>query len=265
VLAGVWDDMHELSTVARFLAQIVAAAVMIYWGDVVLYDLGYLVSGDSLFYLGRWAVALTIFGAVGLMNAMNMSDGMDGLAGSLSFVSVGAMLVAAWAAGMDQSVIDTGIFLSALVAFLLFNVRIRGNKPASVFMGDAGSMLLGLFIAWYLIKHSQEPDRLFPPVVALWIVALPLFDTVGVLFRRVAKGQSPFSADHSHYHHYLMEMGLSVNQTLAVAVVVSALCAIIGLASFHAGVPERFMLYAFLTLFLAYLIAMEVAYKKIAQ
>jgi len=265
VLAGVWDDIHELSTQARFLAQIVAAVIMIYWGDVVLFDLGHLVSGDSIFYLGRWAVALSIFGSVGLMNAINMSDGMDGLAGSLSFVSACAILVCAWYGGIYESVTEIGIFLSVLAAFLLFNVRISGNKSASVFMGDAGSMLLGLFLAWYLIKYSQEPNRLFSPVATLWIVALPLFDAVGALFRRIAKRQSPFSADRSHYHHYLKQMGLSVNQILVIAVAVSVLFAVIGIASHHWGVPERFMFYAFLLLFLVYLLSMELAQRKIVQ
>lgn len=265
VVAGVWDDTHELSTLARFIAQIVAAAIMIYWGDVVLFDLGYLISDDSLFYLGRWAVALSIFGSVGLMNAINMSDGMDGLAGSLSFVSASAMLVVLWYGGIYENVTEIGIFLSVLAAFLLFNVRLFGNKSASVFMGDAGSMLLGLFLAWYLIKYSQEPSRLLSPVATLWIVALPLFDAVGALFRRVAKGQSPFSADRCHYHHYLKEMGLSVNQILVIAVGVSVLFSAIGISSQLWGVPERFMFYAFLLLFLVYLLSMELVQRKIER
>ncbi|MFC1680377.1 MraY family glycosyltransferase [Pseudomonadota bacterium] len=263
VVAGVWDDIHELSTGSRFLAQIIAAAMMIYWGDVILVDLGYLVSDDSLFYLGRWAVALSIFGSVGIMNATNMSDGIDGLAGSLTFVSASAILVAAGLGGIHQSVTEIGVFLSVIAAFLWFNLRLFGNKPARVFMGDAGSLLLGLFLAWYLIKHSQEPNKLFSPVTALWIAALPLFDAVGVLFRRAIKGQSPFSADRSHYHHYLLEMGLSVNQVLLVAVTASVLFAAIGLSAHYAGVPEQFMFYAFLLLFFVYLFAMEMMQRKL--
>lgn len=263
VLAGVWDDIHELSTSARFLAQIVVAAIMIYWGEVVLFDLGYLVSGESLFYLGRWAVALTIFGSVGLMNAINMSDGMDGLAGGLTFVSASAILLAALYEGMTQSVIVLGIFLAVIAAFLLFNIRYSRDKPARVFMGDSGSMLLGLVLAWYLIKHTQAPDQLFSPAVALWIVALSLFDAVGVLFRRVFQGKSPFGADRSHYHHYLLALGFSVNQTLLISLSVAAVLAVAGLAAYYAGAPDRLIFYGFLLLFLIYLVAMEATQRKL--
>jgi len=262
VLAGVWDDIHELSTSARFLAQIVVAAIMIYWGDVVLFDLGYLVSDESLFYLGRWAVALTLFGSVGLMNAINMSDGMDGLAGGLTFVSASTILLAALYEGMTQSVIVLGIFLAVIAAFLLFNIRFSSDKPARVFMGDSGSMLLGLVLAWYVIKHTQAQDQLFSPAVALWIVALFLFDAVGVLFRRVFQGKSPFGADRSHYHHYLLALGFSVNQTLLISLSVAVVLAVVGLAAYHAGVPDRLIFYGFLLLFLIYLVAMEATQRK---
>lgn len=263
VLAGVWDDIHELSTGARFIAQIGAAMVMIYWGDVVLHDLGFLVSEDSRFYLGRWAVALSIFGSVGLMNAINMSDGMDGLAASLTAVSVLAMLIAAWLQGLHQIAVEFAILLSVLVAFLVVNVRSSYNRTARVFMGDAGSLLLGLVLAWYVIELTQAPYNLFKPVTALWIVALPLFDAVSSLLRRAVKRESPFGADRNHYHHYLLASGLSVNQVLLLSVAASALCAVVGLAGEYAGVPERYMFYLFLSLFGVYLVSIEWAQRRI--
>ena len=263
VVAGVWDDMHELSTGIRIFAQIVACTVMIFWGQVVLFDLGYLVSGENIFYLGRWAVALTIFGSVGVMNAINMSDGMDGLAGSLTFISAGAVMMAAIYAGMTQSAIELGVFLSVTGAFLLFNIRYSNNKPARIFMGDAGSTLLGLILAWYLIKHTQEPNKLFTPVTALWIAAMPLFDAVGVLIRRILKGGSPFNADRSHYHHYLIARGFTVNQVLLTSSGISLLFVAIGLAANYVGVPERVMFFSFLLLFSGYLALLERMERKL--
>lgn len=262
VIAGVWDDLHEISTGARFFAQIAAASMMIYWGDVVLFDLGYLITDEGLFYLGRWAVALTIFGSVGLMNAINMSDGLDGLAAGLAFVSACAIMLSALFAGDQQSIMELGVLLSVIAAFFIFNVRFDNSRPAHVFMGDAGSTLLGLFLGWYLIKHTQEPGKLFSPVTALWIVALPLFDGVGVLLRRLLKGQSPFSADRSHYHHYLLGIGLSVNQVLLISVALSVVLAGIGLSTYHAGVTERTMFSIFLVLFFVHLLLMEFAKRK---
>jgi len=263
VVAGAWDDIHEISTGARFLAQILAAIIMIYWGEVVLHDLGYLVSDDSRFYLGRWAVALTIFGAVGVMNSINMSDGMDGLAGSMTFISAAAILVAAWYGDLMQSVVEIGIFLTIIAAFLLFNIRFFNDKPARVFMGDAGSTLLGLLLAWYLVKHTQEPYKLFSPVTALWIIALPLFDAVGVLAWRVLKGTSPFNADRGHYHHYLVDMGLTVNQALLASLACALLFIVVGLSGYVSGVPDHLMFYLFLLLFFCYLVFRGIMDRKI--
>lgn len=256
VVCGAWDDKNEVSSGVRFFFQILACGVMIYWGEVVLFDLGQLFNED-LVLLGRWAVALTIFSTVGVINSINMSDGMDGLAGSLVLLSAVTVLFLAWAGGMTQSVAELSVLVGAVAVFLTFNVRLPGDRPARAFMGDAGSMLLGLVLAWYLIKHSREPDKLFDPVIALWFVGLPLFDAVGVLIRRTWKGRSPFKADRMHYHHYLLEMGLSVNQALVVIVLTTMGFIGVGLVGHLTGVPEHIMFYTFLLLFLFYLLFME--------
>jgi UDP-GlcNAc:undecaprenyl-phosphate GlcNAc-1-phosphate transferase len=263
VACGIWDDMHELPSSVRFFFQVLACGIMIYWGGIILADLGDLFRSGDLVLLGRWAVALTIFGAVGIINAINMSDGMDGLAACLTLLSAGCVLILAMAGGMSQSAVELGIFVSVVTAFLLFNLRFSNNKPARVFMGDAGSMLLGFVLAWYLIKHTQSPNKLFPPVIALWLVALPLFDAVGVLIRRTLKGRPPFKADRMHYHHYLLAMGLSVNKTLWVIVLTTLALIAIGLAGYYSGVPEHILFYSFLTLFLFYLLFMEGLERKI--
>jgi UDP-GlcNAc:undecaprenyl-phosphate GlcNAc-1-phosphate transferase len=263
VACGIWDDVHELSSSVRFFFQAVACTITIYWGGVVLADLSYLFRSGDLILLGRWAVALTIFGTVGVINAINMSDGMDGLAGCLTLLSTGCMIILAIAGGMTQSAVELGVFVSVVTAFLLFNLRFSNNTPARVFMGDAGSMLLGFVLAWYLIKHTQDPDKLFPPAIALWLVALPLFDAVGVLIRRTLKGHSPFKADRMHYHHYLLAMGLSVNKTLVVIILTTLAFTAIGLVGYYSGVPEHILFYSFLTLFLFYLLFMEGLERKI--
>ncbi len=259
---GIWDDRHDTSYLFRFLGQLVAAAVMIKSGSIVLDDLGYLMS-DQLLPLNRWSVALTLFATVGVINAFNMSDGMDGLAGSLALVTLVSLFVVAYVSGHFLQANMVLIVAAAICVFLLFNMRIFGYSGARVFMGDAGSMWLGLVLSWFLVSLSQGEHRAMAPVTALWITAIPLFDAVGSLFRRAIRGRSPFHADRSHYHHYLIAIGLNVNGALFVVVACGIVFAALGVTAEVAAIPERTMFLSFLVLFGVYLLIVEFAEWKI--
>lgn len=251
VVVGVLDDLHELSTRARFGAQIIAAFLVAVWGDLTLRDLGYLVSEDIV-DLGMWAVPITVFATVGVVNALNMSDGMDGQAGGVVFIAFGFLvLVTMWVGREPDMTILVLIWLTT-GAFLAFNIRLPGRRRAAVFMGDAGSMFLGFVLSYYLIDLSQGEDRVISPVTALWFLALPLYDTVGVMFRRILEGCSPFGSDRTHYHHLLLGLGLRVNQSLFVILTTATALASVGLAGQILKAPEPVMFYGFLGLFLVY-------------
>jgi UDP-GlcNAc:undecaprenyl-phosphate GlcNAc-1-phosphate transferase len=256
VATGVWDDIREASFAVRFFAQAFAVALLAWIADVSLLDLGYIFNTDHSLAVGRWGVALTIFAAVGVINAVNMSDGLDGLAGGLSLVTCTALLLAAQAAGNYHYVPFLGVVMAALIGFMLYNVRIPGLGAARLYLGDAGSLLIGFLLAWLLIAMTQDGGRVMAPVTALWIFALPLFDAVASLLRRPLQGRSPFHADRAHYHHYLRECGLGVNQTLIVSVMIASLLAGIGLIAEQKGIPEHVMFYAFLGVFVLYLLLM---------
>ena len=245
---GMLDDQMTLPSWSRFLLQGGAAYLMVELTGVRLESLGYLVSSEHEVVLGPWSTAMTVFATIGVINAVNMSDGMDGLAGSLVVISLGVLLLATT---RDADLI--WISIASVLGFLALNLRI-GRKQAKVFMGDAGSTLLGLLLAFLLIKGSQQ-ELGFPPVVALWILALPLIDAVSVLIVRPLRGRSPFDADHVHYHHLIRDRGLSVNQTLVLVLGVQILCAGVGVWMFQFGVAEHLILLVFLALFLLYLIA----------
>jgi UDP-GlcNAc:undecaprenyl-phosphate GlcNAc-1-phosphate transferase len=230
---------------------------------VALHDLGPLAT-EAHAYVGAWSVPLTIFAIVGVINATNMSDGMDGLAGSLAVVT-GAGLLALSASGNPAGP-ETGalvVFLATVAGFLAFNLRIGGRAHARAFLGDAGSALLGVVLAYLLIRLSQGPAAPVRPVTALWLFAVPLFDAVGSMLRRMGRGRSPFLADERHYHHYLRTAGMSVNSALAVAAGAAVACALVGIAGQRAGVPERWMFGGFMFLFAAYVVAMEYAEKSL--
>jgi len=211
---GIWDDLRDLPPAVRFAAQILAALAMIAGGGPVISDLGYLSVSGNLITTGVLAIPFTVFVTVGVINSINMSDGLDGLCGNLTMVSLLGLGTAAalWSNSGDFQLIN---MLSAAVAgFLLFNQRTIWRSQALVFLGDAGSMLLGFVLAWFTIEICQTPVAAISPAAALWFVAVPVMDTVGVMLRRMLAGLSPFHADSQHLHHLLIQSGFTVAETI---------------------------------------------------
>ncbi|MGA8260657.1 MAG: MraY family glycosyltransferase [Arenicellales bacterium] len=256
VVMGVWDDARETSFAVRFAAQALAVGVLAWVAGVSLRDLGHIFHSAYATGLGRWGVALTIFSAVGVINAVNMSDGLDGLAGALSLVTCLALIVASYMTHHLAYAPFVGVMMAALLAFMLYNARIPGFKTARLYLGDAGSLLVGFMLAWFLIAMTQGDDRVMKPVTALWVFALPLFDAVASLLRRPIQGRSPFHADRTHYHHYLQEYGWTVNQSLLISVAAASIIASLGLLADFKGVSEQMMFFGFLGLFALYLLLM---------
>jgi UDP-GlcNAc:undecaprenyl-phosphate GlcNAc-1-phosphate transferase len=225
VVVGVLDDLQELSARARFAAQFLAGLIMTLGAGVVLHDFGHLMLADQPLPLGMLAIPLTLFATVGVINAVNLSDGIDGLAASLVLIAVGSLLLIAWPSGQREVV---------------------GLLVVLVFMGDAGSMFLGFVLAWFLVRLSQGEARLFAPVTALWLFALPLIDTVVTMSRRIRLGRSPFAADREHFHHILLAAGFTPKQTVGLMVLLASALAGIGLIGHFQGVPEHWMFWGFL-------------------
>lgn len=233
----------------RFAVQVGAALLMIYWVEVSLYDLGDLFWPGATFALGLCAVPFTIFCTVGVINAMNMVDGLDGLAGGIAGIS---LLLLAWAAFVAGLYTDVHLLLLAVgvvLTFLCFNLRFPWRRRgAKVFMGNAGSMFLGLILAWFLIKLSQGEQRAFTPVTALYLFGVPLLDMFTLTVRRIAKHRSPFAADREHLHHLLMRAGYSVNQSVMIMWGLALGLGITGLAGVYFRIAESVMFYTFLGL-----------------
>lgn len=264
VIVGVLDDLHELTSVARFIAQILAAILMAEWGEVRLVDLGWISPSGELVQLNWWSSLLTIFAAVGIINAVNMMDGIDGLAGSISLVAVLSMAILAWHQGGAGSMQLLLLLSAVIMVFLFFNRHPASNTNNAekntgrqrVFMGDAGSMFLGFILVWFFIQLSQDSpsdsSRVMAPVTALWIFLVPLFDTVAQMFRRVLQGKSPFSADRKHIHHILLDRGHSKRDTLRILLSIAIAAAVIGITADISGFSQAFMFYLFLFLFVIY-------------
>ncbi len=258
VIVGVLDDLFECRARTKFAGQACAVLLMIGLGQVVLIDLGSLVAGGNL-ELGALSVPFTFICVIGLINALNFSDGADGLAGGIGVIALVWFAVLAGFAGNTSYLTLAVLFACSTLGFLIFNIRHRWQARARVFMGDAGSMMLGMVLAAFAISLSQGKQAVFPPIVAVWILGLPLLDTVSIMVRRMLRGKSPFTGDRAHLHHVLLDMGLSIPRMVVVMWVIAAVIGGAGVAAWQIGVSERVLFVAFLALFVAYGIGISYA------
>lgn len=259
---GLLDDRHELRSLPKFAFQIAAAALLALNGEALLAHLGQLMSTE-LFTLGRWSVPLSIFALVGVMNAINMADGLDGLAGALALAACAGFGAAASLAGHAPELGVVCITAGATAGFLCFNARLPWRRQAAVFMGDTGSLLLGLLLGWLAVRLAMAERPALAPITAVWILALPIADTVTLLFRRALRGRNPFHADQHHMHHILLGLGLSGGQTTALLFALALALGLGALAAGALGVPQHVMFYLYMAGLLGWGFAAEVLCRRL--
>lgn len=264
VAVGAYDDMRDLPAWVRLAAQATAAFIMVYWGGTLLADLGDISPGGNTVSLGRLAISFTVFATIGVINAINMSDGLDGLSGNLSLITLLGFGIANSLWGDASGVPLLSTVSAAIAGFLLFNQRMLWRSRASVFLGDAGSMLLGFFLAWTAIETSQGPARILQPAAVLWLLMIPVYDTVRVMLRRMLQGKSPFAADSNHLHHLFVRTGYQVSETIAIICVIAATGASVGLLGSWAGVPGFVLAMTFVAGGVVYFLTIERAWRRMS-
>ena len=249
VYVGVIDDYKEVNVKARLAFQIAAALIMVQFADIRITNLGNLLGFGNI-YLGVYTSTLfTVFAVVGGINAFNMIDGIDGLAGGSVLISIITIALLSWFFEHWILLYFCIIFIGAIIGFLLFNLRIFGRKRGSIFLGDSGSTLLGFTVCWLAISASQGEASMITPTIVLWIIALPLFDSICIMSRRIQRGQSPFTPDREHLHHILPLAGFTINKTVVTLLIFSFLLSVSGVtASLYFGISDRplFIIYLFL-------------------
>jgi UDP-GlcNAc:undecaprenyl-phosphate/decaprenyl-phosphate GlcNAc-1-phosphate transferase len=243
-LVGALDDRVQLSAKLRLALEVVAAVILLTGGVAVNY-LGNLI-GFGPMGTSFAAPVFTIVCVIGLINGFNMADGLDGLAGSLAFVACIFFTGVALATGQGEVALVGIAALGVLVGFLAFNMRSRIRRRAAVFMGDAGSMVLGILFAWFAIELAGNKPSLLTPIGAVWILAVPLLDMGSVMAYRISHGTSPFHADRRHFHYMLVDRGMPVSKAVALLVGAASICGAIGLGFPLLGIPEWAMFWAFL-------------------
>ena len=251
--AGVWDDIRELRWYVRLCAQCAAGLALVYVGGVRVETIGSLF-GASPVDLGVLSAPFTVLATVGVMNAVNMADGVDGLAGSLAAVALTMLTAAAIYSGNDRLGHGLLLLLSALLAFLALNLRTPWRPKARVFLGNAGSEFLGLVIAWAAFRLTQNADHPVPAALAPFFIALPVMDCLVLMVRRLRTGASPFAADRTHMHHYLMDAGWSATGTVILMCATSVMIGLAAAFALQAGAPALWLVIVFLVLTVAYYI-----------
>ncbi|WP_238553304.1 MULTISPECIES: UDP-N-acetylglucosamine--undecaprenyl-phosphate N-acetylglucosaminephosphotransferase [unclassified Dickeya] len=251
MLVGMLDDRFEVSVAWRVAAQAVAAMIMMIPGGLTLQHLGYILGPDWDIELGWLNYPITVCVVWAAINAFNMIDGIDGLLGGLSCVSFMALGVLFYHHGDSALVLWSMAMIAALLPYCGLNLGIFGRRY-KVFMGDAGSTMVGFSVIWLLLQGSQGENASLRPVTALWVMAIPLMDLVAIIYRRLRRGHSLFLADRQHIHHLLMRAGWSSRQACGLITLCAALLAAAGISAELLAIPEYLMLAAFLLVFGCY-------------
>ena len=234
-LVGVVDDVLHVRPAARILVQVAAIIIMAYGGGLMLFSLGN-PFGLGEILLGQFALIGTLMVGITVINAFNLVDGADGLAGTLVLIPLVAVILIV-GIGEPSAALPT-IVAAAVLAFLFFNFPIKANRPIRTFMGDAGSIVLGFVVFWAVLGVSQGEEAIISPVAGLWFAAIPIFDTLTCFVRRVRKGKSPFKPGRDHFHHMLVRGGFHMREKLAILCGLQLIYTIIGATSGLLGVPD---------------------------
>lgn len=219
VILGIFDDIYALPAKLKFVVQIVAALVAVLSGNQIrVLSNPNVFSDNPVWQLGWLSIPITIIWIVAITNAVNLIDGLDGLACGVSTISSVTMLVIALLVSEGDVAVMMGALAGACIGFLPYNLN-----PAKIFMGDTGATFLGYILATVSVQGMFKLPTIISFVVPFLMLGLPIFDVTFAVIRRVSKGQSPMSPDRSHVHHRLIDMGFSQKQAVGILYVISAI------------------------------------------
>lgn len=219
VVLGIFDDIYALPAFPKFLVQIVAALIATYSGNVIqVISNPNIFSANPYWNLGALSIPVTVIWIVAITNAVNLIDGLDGLAVGVATISSMTLLVIALLVSESGVALMMAALAGACIGFMPYNLN-----PAKIFMGDTGSTFLGFILATVSIQGLFKMYTIISFAVPFLMLGLPIFDICFAVLRRLSKGQNPMSPDRSHVHHRLIDMGCNQKQAVAVLYVVSAI------------------------------------------
>jgi UDP-GlcNAc:undecaprenyl-phosphate/decaprenyl-phosphate GlcNAc-1-phosphate transferase len=214
VIFGVLDDRFDLNYRVKLVGQVLAVGIVVLFGHVEVHA----ITLDDRVRLPEWvSLPLTFVFLVGITNAINLADGLDGLAGGTTFLCLCAVALLSSVGDQGTGTALALAFAGAILGFLRFN-----TYPASVFMGDAGSQLLGFTVGVLSVRATQNISTQVSASIPILLLALPILDTLSVMTQRISEGRSPFSADKNHIHHKLLALGFDHHEAVMVIYAVQA-------------------------------------------
>ena len=216
------DDFKNLRPLHRLIIQVTLSLYVIFSTDIYLSNLGNLF-GFGEIQLGILSIPFTIFCVVGIMNAFNMIDGINGLCAGSAMMAL--LFIGFYSGLMYDSVLI--IIIGSMIGFLIFNLRFFGKKRG-VFLGDSGSNLIGFWVAWCAIYSSQNTIYQVEAITMLWFVSIPLLDCIGLIFSRLVRGISIASPGRDHIHHKLM-LNYSPEGSLGIILLISLCTGLLGI------------------------------------
>ncbi|KOR25423.1 MraY family glycosyltransferase [Clostridium sp. L74] len=217
VIGGFIDDKYDLSPIKKIIFQLVAAICLIVFGLKIQFITNPFDQSTLYVALHVFAIPITILWVIGITNALNLIDGLDGLAAGVALISCVTMFVIAVLNQRWEAAILTSILSGSILGFLPYNFN-----PASIFMGDTGSQLLGYLLAAISIEGAIKSATAFAIVVPILALGLPIYDTLFAMIRRKINGKPIMQADRGHLHHRLLDMGLTQRQAVVIMYLISA-------------------------------------------
>ena len=248
LIHGVWDDLANLKAKTKIFFQAFLSAIMIYVTDVKLESLHNLFGISYPLELGIFSIPITIIGVIALTNAINMIDGIDGLASAIVLIAITGLVFFNVTLEFSHFTSFLLVVASALLPFIIFNIT--PYPKIKVFLGDGGSLFLGYIISWSLI-YSAENVNSFTTSFALWCVVIPMFDFFCVIIMRMLKKHAIMLARRDHIHHFLQSLGFS--NKLILLLIISSGLAFLLIGNFIENNFPALSFPVFLILFLLYL------------
>lgn len=236
-----FDDILELPIWFRFMTLILCSSIVISLSDLSLSSLGDLLGFGEIKLYGIYSTLITIFCIVGVANAFNWIDGLDGLFSSQVLIATGSIFY--FVGGNGVFLI---LFLLAFLPYMMMNAGFFGEST-KVFIGDHGAMALGYSIGWMLLSIAELGA--INPITAPWIIGLVLLNALRVMYKRLLLGVSLFRSDREHIHHFFLDNNYSRRLSLLIIILISSSIALIGILFQSSGVPDSVALVSFLGIF----------------
>jgi UDP-GlcNAc:undecaprenyl-phosphate GlcNAc-1-phosphate transferase len=239
IIGGLIDDAMEIKPWQKLLFQFAASLSLIYYGVTIKILTNPFFTGSPYFNIGLLYIPFTLIWIIGVTNAFNLIDGLDGLAAGIALISCVTIFIIAIMNNRNDAAVFTAILSGAILGFLPYNFN-----PASIFLGDTGSQLLGFLLAAISIEGAIKSAAAFAIAVPILALGLPIYDTIFAMVRRKINGKPMMQADRGHLHHRLLDMGLTQRQAVIIMYLISAVLGGIAIIAMQCSSSQAYFLLA---------------------